>query len=179
MTEVFGREAELDALRRFVDAVPGGPCALVLEGEAGVGKSTLWSVGVALARQRSLQVLVCRSAESEAKLSYTGLLDLLARLPMRRSMRFRTSNGTLSTSRSSGRIRKAPPLTSGPCRPLRWVCSGGSLVSVPSSWRSTTHSGWTPPRPAFWSSRFVAWRTRRSAFLPPSGSGKGRASPSS
>lgn len=78
MPEIVGREAELAALTGFVDAVGKGPCALVFAGEPGIGKTTLWSAGVALAQERSFQVLSCRSAESEAKLSYAGLGDVLA-----------------------------------------------------------------------------------------------------
>lgn len=81
MPEVVGREAELDALLGFLDAVPEGPCALVFEGEPGIGKTTLWSAGVALAKERSFRILTCRSAESEAKLSYAALLDLLGWIP--------------------------------------------------------------------------------------------------
>ena len=78
MLEAFGRHAELDALRRFLGAVDQGPHALVLEGEAGIGKTTLWNVGVGMARERGFRVLTARSAESEAQLSYAGLADVLA-----------------------------------------------------------------------------------------------------
>ena len=78
MLEAFGRHAELDALRRFLGAVDQGPHALVLEGEAGIGKTTLWNVGVGMARERGFRVLTTRSAESEAQLSYAGLADVLA-----------------------------------------------------------------------------------------------------
>jgi DNA-binding CsgD family transcriptional regulator len=81
MSDIFGRESELETLRRFVNAIPEGPSALVLEGEPGIGKTTLWNAGVGFAKERSLRVLACRSAESEAKLSYAGLLDLLREVP--------------------------------------------------------------------------------------------------
>lgn len=77
MPEVFGRSAEFDALRRFLDLIPEGPCALVLEGEAGIGKTTLWNFGVEYGRERAFRVLMCRSARSEAELSYAGLADVL------------------------------------------------------------------------------------------------------
>ncbi len=50
MFEIVGREEELAALHAFVGDVPEGPAALVLEGEAGIGKSTLWLAGVEHAR---------------------------------------------------------------------------------------------------------------------------------
>ena len=74
---VIGREPELAALRTFVEAVPSGPRVLVLEGEAGIGKTTLWTAGVTLAHERGYRVLTCRPAESEARLSYAALADLL------------------------------------------------------------------------------------------------------
>ena len=40
--EIVGRERELAALAGFVDEAPRRPRALVLEGEAGIGKTTLW-----------------------------------------------------------------------------------------------------------------------------------------
>ena len=43
----------------------GGMAALVLEGEAGIGKSTLWLAGVEAARERGLRVLSARPAEVE------------------------------------------------------------------------------------------------------------------
>jgi predicted ATPase len=44
--EIVGREAELASLNAFIDETEGGAAALVLEGEAGVGKSTLWGAAV-------------------------------------------------------------------------------------------------------------------------------------
>jgi DNA-binding CsgD family transcriptional regulator len=75
--EIVGREAELAALDDFIDAMDGGAVALVLEGEAGVGKSTLWEAGVKYARARGLSVLSSRPAEAERDLGNVGLGDLL------------------------------------------------------------------------------------------------------
>ena len=78
-TEIVGREEELDALSAFLDrcTAPHGPVALALEGEAGIGKSTLWHAAVEDARERGLRVLVARTAESERTLAHAGLGDLL------------------------------------------------------------------------------------------------------
>jgi len=73
---IVGRETELAALRDFVERDVEGPHALVLEGEPGIGKSTLWLAGVALARARGYRVLVSRPAEAEAGLAFAGLGDL-------------------------------------------------------------------------------------------------------
>jgi len=63
--EIVGREEELGSLYAFVGEAGGGLAALVLEGEAGIGKSTLWLAGLAHARTRGLRVLSSRPAEAE------------------------------------------------------------------------------------------------------------------
>src|SRR2546422_6165229 len=74
---VVGRGTELSRLDAFMDDVTEGPAALLLEGESGIGKTTLWKRGVATASERGWRALSTRPAESEAKLSYAGLADLL------------------------------------------------------------------------------------------------------
>jgi DNA-binding CsgD family transcriptional regulator len=74
---ILGREAEVAQITRFIEAVPDGPSALLLDGVAGIGKTTLWNIGVSLAQKAGHQVLACRAAESEARLSYAALGDLL------------------------------------------------------------------------------------------------------
>lgn len=77
LAEIFGREAELASVERFVDSLPAGPAFLVIDGEAGIGKTTIWNVGVACARERLYWVLVARPAEAETTMSYAALGDLL------------------------------------------------------------------------------------------------------
>jgi DNA-binding CsgD family transcriptional regulator len=77
MFEIVGRDEELASMAAFVDEVLDGPAALVLEGEAGIGKSTLWLAGVEHARTRGLGVLSSRPAEAERSLAHAGLGDLL------------------------------------------------------------------------------------------------------
>jgi hypothetical protein len=52
------------------------PAALVFEGEAGIGKSTLWLAGVEHARAQGFRVLSSRPAEAERGLAHLGLGDL-------------------------------------------------------------------------------------------------------
>src|SRR5829696_7028603 len=75
---VVGRDGELGAVERFLDGVPSGPSALVLEGSAGIGKTTLWQAATQRAAARGYAMLSCRAAESEAKLALAALADLLA-----------------------------------------------------------------------------------------------------
>jgi DNA-binding CsgD family transcriptional regulator len=75
--EVVGRDEELAAVREFLDAVERLPGALVIEGEAGIGKTTLWRSGIASAEERGYRVLSTRPAQTESQVSYAGLADLL------------------------------------------------------------------------------------------------------
>jgi DNA-binding CsgD family transcriptional regulator len=70
---ILGRGTELQR----IEALLAGGDALVLTGDAGVGKTTLWDAGVALARERGLRVLAARPAEAEAALPFAALGDLL------------------------------------------------------------------------------------------------------
>src|SRR5207253_727723 len=51
-SELVGRAPELAALSRFLDAVAQGSAAVVLEGDAGIGKTALLAAGTALADER-------------------------------------------------------------------------------------------------------------------------------
>jgi DNA-binding CsgD family transcriptional regulator len=75
--QVFARQADLEALSAFVARVADGPAGFVVEGESGIGKTTVWDAGVEDARARSYRVLECRPAGSEVQLSYAALGDLL------------------------------------------------------------------------------------------------------
>jgi DNA-binding CsgD family transcriptional regulator len=75
-TEIVGREGELASIHTFLERGEGGPAALVLEGEPGIGKSTLWLAGVEKARGGH-RVLSTRPAEAERGLANAGLGDLL------------------------------------------------------------------------------------------------------
>jgi DNA-binding CsgD family transcriptional regulator len=74
---ILGRHSEVDEITRFIESVREGPSALLLDGVAGIGKTTLWHAGVTFAREAGHQVLSSRAAESEARLSYAALGDLL------------------------------------------------------------------------------------------------------
>jgi ATP/maltotriose-dependent transcriptional regulator MalT len=75
---LIGREDEIDRVEAFLDGVAQGPSALVLSGEAGIGKTSLWETGVDEARRRHVRVLSCRGVEIEASLSFAVLSELLA-----------------------------------------------------------------------------------------------------
>ena len=53
---IVGRDRELHDVTAFLDRVGGGPSALVLEGSAGIGKTTIWLAGVEEATNRGYRV---------------------------------------------------------------------------------------------------------------------------
>jgi hypothetical protein len=75
--QLIGREDELATIDRLLEAPARLPLAVVLHGAAGVGKTSLWLAGVEAALERGYRVMSCRPSEVEARLSYTGVTDLL------------------------------------------------------------------------------------------------------
>ena len=75
--EVVGREEELDAIVGFLGDVQRWPAAVLLEGEAGIGKTTLWQAGVEAALASSFTVLAARPVEAETAFSFAAMGDLL------------------------------------------------------------------------------------------------------
>jgi DNA-binding NarL/FixJ family response regulator len=72
---VVGRDSELSRVDAFV-AGAGAARALILTGEAGIGKTTIWEAGIDAARERGLGVLEARSSSAETQLAFGGLIDL-------------------------------------------------------------------------------------------------------
>jgi predicted ATPase len=75
-TSVVGRETEVAALEAFLRR-DDSPRALVFAGGAGIGKTTLWETGVALAKAQGFRVLSTRPTDAEAQFSFGALVDLL------------------------------------------------------------------------------------------------------
>src|SRR5438552_10672777 len=75
--EAVGRGPELGALGQFLAAARQGPEALLLEGDAGIGKTTLWKAAVEEAEGIGFRRLTSRPGSAEAQLSFAGLTDLL------------------------------------------------------------------------------------------------------
>jgi DNA-binding CsgD family transcriptional regulator len=75
--DLIGRDDELDQISAFLRGVESLPSALVLGGEPGIGKTTLWRRGIADASAHGYQVLACSPAEMEAELAYAAVADLI------------------------------------------------------------------------------------------------------
>ena len=76
--EPIGRADHLAAARRLVSVLPDGLAGLVLEGPAGIGKTTIFEAAVESATEAGFRVLRARPAESERELTLGGLTDLFA-----------------------------------------------------------------------------------------------------
>lgn len=74
--EIFGRQSEMAAIRRFFEGEATRQ-ALLISGEAGIGKTTLWEAALVVARERGFRVHAARPSEPELQLSFVGLSDLL------------------------------------------------------------------------------------------------------
>ena len=79
--QIVGRESELGSLCAFLDRRVEAPVGLVLEGDPGIGKSTVWLAAVAAARERGFLLLSSRPAEAERGLAHAGLGDLFEPVP--------------------------------------------------------------------------------------------------
>jgi DNA-binding CsgD family transcriptional regulator len=71
---------ELKALEATLRHASSGARLLVLEGEPGIGKTTVWREAAGRAEAQGYRLLSCRSAHAESRLSCAGLGDLLAPL---------------------------------------------------------------------------------------------------
>ena len=76
MGGVIGRERELEQAWAFLAAASEQPRRLVLKGEAGIGKSTIWSAVVEEAGSLGYCVLSARPSEAEAELPFAVLADV-------------------------------------------------------------------------------------------------------
>jgi hypothetical protein len=70
--------AETAVLLDLLTSVSTEPAALIIEGEPGIGKTTLWLAGIDHARHRGFQVLSAHASSAESVLAYAALADLLS-----------------------------------------------------------------------------------------------------
>ena len=78
---VFGRTNELAVADGFLESAGRVFSVLRIEGEAGIGKTTVWREVVRRAGERGFRVLSCRPAEPETKLALSAVADLLQPVP--------------------------------------------------------------------------------------------------
>jgi MoxR-like ATPase len=68
----------LRAVDKLLEGAGGESMALIIEGDPGIGKTTLWRDALSRARRRGLRVLTARASAAESVLAYATLADLLA-----------------------------------------------------------------------------------------------------
>jgi DNA-binding CsgD family transcriptional regulator/TolA-binding protein len=78
---VVGRENELTFADAFLERAGRRSGVLVFEGEAGIGKTTVWREAVRRADQAGFRTLSCRPGEMETKLALSAVADLLDPVP--------------------------------------------------------------------------------------------------
>ena len=74
--ELIGREPERGAVAEWLAS--RAPPVFLIEGEAGIGKSSLWRAGVEAGHEAGYRVLACTAAGAETQLSFTTIRDLLS-----------------------------------------------------------------------------------------------------
>ncbi len=74
---IIGRDAGLARLRALVDPVPQASQVLLVTGEAGMGKTVLLAAVADRARSGGMRVLSVTGRESESRLAFAGLHQLL------------------------------------------------------------------------------------------------------
>src|SRR5687767_6383961 len=74
---LVARERELGEISELLTGEDTRPAGLVLEGEPGIGKTSLWERGRALGHERGLRGRSTRASEAEAGLPFAAVIDLL------------------------------------------------------------------------------------------------------
>jgi DNA-binding CsgD family transcriptional regulator len=74
---VIGRHSELARIDAFLAQVPAGAQVMVIEGESGMGMTTLLLAAIERATERAWRVLSARPSDAEATFAYAGIGDLL------------------------------------------------------------------------------------------------------
>ena len=72
MPQLVGRDEELAAVLRVLDAPELLPGVAVLSGEAGIGKTALWLAGIDAAAAAGYRVMSARPSEAETTFSFAG-----------------------------------------------------------------------------------------------------------
>jgi DNA-binding CsgD family transcriptional regulator len=74
------RQQELAAARSLLTGLDDGPRGLLVEGDAGIGKTAVWRSALTEAERRGCRVLRCVAEQAEARLAFVGLGDLASGL---------------------------------------------------------------------------------------------------
>ncbi|HEY1486436.1 MAG TPA: AAA family ATPase, partial [Micromonosporaceae bacterium] len=78
---IVGRDTTQRLLARLSEHDDPGVSAMVLIGDAGIGKTALWEWTIADAASRNITVLASRAGQAEARLPWVVLTDLISAVP--------------------------------------------------------------------------------------------------
>jgi DNA-binding CsgD family transcriptional regulator len=158
--ELIGRDRELGLALEQLALASDGPVAVVISGEAGIGKSSLWQSIVGEAAVLGSRVLATRPVEAELPLGYVGLGDVLGAaaeevLPALPSAQRRALAAAMSLDAP---LAQTDPLLVGRAvvEALRALASDGPIVVA------VDDSQWLDPS----SARAFAFAARRLDALP-------------
>jgi len=76
--DLLGRALELEAVDRFVERAASGPAGMVVDGDPGIGKTSVWLEAVRRTEAAGARILRSAPTEPERSLTLGGLTDLLA-----------------------------------------------------------------------------------------------------
>src|SRR5689334_22901601 len=111
---IIGRDAGLARVRGLVDPVPVAGQVLVVTGEAGMGKTVLLADAAGRARSAGMRVLSVTGRESESRLAFAGLHQLLRPvLPSAAGLPGRRAQALLSALGLAADPGAADPLLTG------------------------------------------------------------------
>ncbi|MGZ5399212.1 MAG: AAA family ATPase, partial [Nocardioides sp.] len=130
---LVARERELGDVAEFLAGEGVHPAALVLEGEPGIGKTSLWERGVALGSERGLRVLSARASETETGLPFAAVIDLLdavteEELSALPSPQLHALNVALYREEPDGRSAEPQAVSLGLLSALRLLAAGDELL---------------------------------------------------
>src|SRR5262245_28239378 len=74
---LFGRDHELQRIHQHIDGAANHGAALLVRGEAGIGKSSLLAAARRRARERGMRILATSGVQAETHLPFAGLHQLL------------------------------------------------------------------------------------------------------
>ncbi len=130
---MIGRAKEWERALRLTAQIDDGPCLLMIDGPAGIGKTTLHEAVVTHVAANGATVLRCRPSQSEMGLARSGLLQLMDGVdeetidaipaPQRRAMRI-----ALRWDAPSGGRIEAQTLSAALTSVLRGVAAHGRLL---------------------------------------------------
>ncbi len=111
---LIGRDEDVATLEAFISGTPEGFALLVLDGEAGIGKTSLWEAGIGVADDAGIQVMTAHPSPAESALSFVGLNDLVEKvhasvwaelpLPQRSALEAALARSATDSSVKSGAV---------------------------------------------------------------------------